>query len=101
MTVQTAIFTKDGRLLHQEKSRSGTKRRTLKIGVYTLGCEAAEILDAYQGKSADETSEMWLVSGDDKEDLKRLEEHLRQGKHALWLLPKRQEALSLLDQKSK
>ena len=100
VTVQTAIFTKDGRLLHQEKIEIQVqKRRTLKIGVYTLGCEAAEILDAYQGKSADETSEMWLVSGDDKEDLKRLEEHLRQGKHALWLLPKRQEALSLLDQK--
>ena len=56
-------------------------------------------MDAYQGKSQMRASEMWLVSGDDKEDLKRLEEHLRQGKHALWLLPKRQEALSLQDQK--
>lgn len=100
VTVQTAIFTKDGRLIHQEKIEIQVqKRRTLKTSIYTLGSEAEEVRECYQGERADDTSEIWLVSGDNEEDMKRLEEHLQKGKRAIWLLPEKQEELCLLDKK--
>ena len=100
VTVQTAIFTKDGKRIHQEKIEIQVqKRRTLERKVHAVGQEAAKLLEGYQGECSDDTSEMWLVSGEDQTDLKQLEEHLHKGKSALWLLPEKQEELTILNKK--
>lgn len=103
VTVQAAIFTKDEQLLHQEAIQVEVcGRRMLKSRVKALGEEAAALLKTYQedGKEVETSpSSMWLISGENPQELHSMEEHLRAGGSVLWLLPQKSGELCCLDTK--
>ncbi len=98
--VQAAILDQKKQVLHQEEIRICVgARRSLKRRIAVLGEEARSLLQAYgaesediltpDGKDASAASELWLMSGEAPEDIAKLEEHLREGKRAVWLLPEK------------
>lgn len=85
--IQAALLDEE-KVLHQEEIRMEVyARRTLSRPVCALGREAKQILSLYGGKSQD--ASVWLLSGEKEEDIRRMEEHLKRGGRAVWLLPER------------
>lgn len=100
VTVQAAILSMDGQMLHQEKIEILVQpRRALQKSVYALGQEAEALLEQYRGMhnlKADGSADMWLFSGDAPEDIRKLENHLHKGGKALWILPEKKETINFL-----
>lgn len=85
--VQAALLEGDS-VLHQEEIRIEVyARRMLNRPVYALGEEAQKLLALYGAES--QASDLWLVSSETEEDILRLEEHLKSGGSAVWLLPEK------------
>lgn len=83
--VQAALFEKE-KLIHQEEIRIEVyARRILSRPVFAIGQEAEHILSLYGGTSQE--SDVWLLSGENVEDICRMEEHLNKGGRVIWLLP--------------
>lgn len=94
VTVQAAILNRAGEVLHREElSIQAYTRSKAEMAVHVLGAEAKELAELYGITEKNEDASVWLMSGQDTSDLEKLEEHMKQGGKALWLLPEEKTAI--------
>lgn len=84
--IQAAIWKEDGTILHQEKIHlSVYERKALPNRVYPIGAEAERFVQTY-GSVGDEASHVYVACGIQEGEIKKIEEHVKSGGKAIWLL---------------